>query len=222
MMKRTIQTAVAAAFFGSAFVAHAATTLVQNGYVHGGPSNVTVAGAPSNNGNHNAGEFTGVFNGTSFQSYCSDLLQTFSFGTVYTAAYSAQTGSAAYGATKATQIGQLLTAGGGFAASVTSSQSTALQAGIWEILYETTTTTPFNLGTGNFTAAPGSVLVADLTTVNGYLANLNTFAVTPFTALVSEKHQDFITAVPEPETYALMLAGLASIGFVARRRASKA
>jgi hypothetical protein len=31
-----------------------------------------------------------------------------------------------------------------------------------------------------------------------------------------------VTPVPEPETYALMLAGLAAVGFVARRRAPKA
>jgi hypothetical protein len=31
-------------------------------------------------------------------------------------------------------------------------------------------------------------------------------------------HQVVITAVPEPETYAMLLAGLAGVGFVARRR----
>jgi hypothetical protein len=30
-----------------------------------------------------------------------------------------------------------------------------------------------------------------------------------------------ITAVPEPETYAMLLAGLGAMGFVARRRQSR-
>ena len=40
-----------------------------------------------------------------------------------------------------------------------------------------------------------------------------------FAIVVSREHQDMIYApVPEPETYSLLLGGLAAIGFVARRR----
>ena len=35
---------------------------------------------------------------------------------------------------------------------------------------------------------------------------------------LSETHNMVATDVPEPETYALMLAGLAAVGFVIRRR----
>jgi len=217
-MKPAIRVALAGALAGAAFASQAANSLKQTGWEHGGPANVTVSGAPSNNGNHPAGEFTGVFNGVSFESYCADLLQTFSFNTVYTD-YTVMSGAAAYGVTKSTQIGELLTAAGGFAASVTASRSTAIQAGIWEILYETGNS--FGLGTGTFRAAPGSVTQADLNVVDGYLANLGSYAATSFTAYVSREHQDFITAVPEPETYALMLAGLMATGFVARRKRAR-
>lgn len=214
-MKTWIRSAVAAAAFGGAFAVHA-DTLIQNSYVHGGPSTVAVSGsAAASTGTFNAGEFSGLFNGTSFQSYCIELNQTFSFGTTYTD-YTLTNTVAQLNPIKTTQIGQLLTAAGGFAASMSASHSAAVQAGIWEIVYENSGA--FNLGAGNFLAGPGTVSAADLTVVNGYLANLGTYSATAFNILASPQHQDFITAVPEPETYALMMAGLMGVGFVARRK----
>ena len=54
-------------------------------------------------------------------------------------------------------------------------------------------------------------------TINGY-AGLNGSAGRDIAASYSGTVN--VTAVPEPETYALMLGGLAAIGFVARRRKS--
>ena len=43
-----------------------------------------------------------------------------------------------------------------------------------------------------------------------------------YVVLHSETQQDFLAPVPEPESYAMMLAGLGVIGFVWRRRINSA
>ena len=37
-------------------------------------------------------------------------------------------------------------------------------------------------------------------------------------AFANGQSESFVTAIPEPSTYALMLAGLGAVGFMARRR----
>ena len=218
-----IRVAAAAVSCGLAMAAQASPVLLQNGFANAGTeATVTTAGGPSV-GTFRVGEFTGTVDGSAFTSYCIDLAQHFTFGTAYTN-YTVSSGVSALGATKATQLGELLTAAGGFALS-TASKSAALQSAIWEILYETSGT--FALGSGSFTVTPGTVLAADLTTVNGYLAHLGNYTPMAFTAYLSPTQQDFISAnraefttanrVPEPSGLSFVVLGLAGIGGAARR-----
>ena len=103
----------------------------------------------------------------------------------------------------------------------------AFQTAIWEITHETDAA--LDAGTGSFWFAylnDNSSTADDqafLDQVNGFLlsaANYNGTAKYALTKLESASYQDLltVTAVPEPESYALLLAGLGVIGFVARRR----
>lgn len=152
---------------------------------------------------------------TSFMAWCAELTQDFTFGVTYT--YSEQSGTSYFGARTRADLSRLFTAAQGFV--VDAGTSAAMQAGIWEIIYERGTA--YGFASGTFLGAPA--LAADLgafATVNGYLANLSSYnADYQIRVLTNPERQDFLVAtIPEPETWALLVAGLAALGVVKRRR----
>jgi hypothetical protein len=182
-----------------------------------------------------AGEFSGTADGslsgaqdlrfatlaaaapTSFVAWCAELTQTFSFGVAYE--YSQVSGVDYFGAQKAGDLSRLFTAAQGFV--VDNLTSAAMQAGIWEIIYETDPS--FSLTGGKFKGAPETPSgqpAFDI--VNGFLLNLGTYqANARIDVLSNGAQQDFLTAtaVPEPETWLLLGIGLGMVGVLRRRRA---
>ncbi len=67
------------------------------------------------------------------------------------------------------------------------------------------------------TLVGGSVATAEATLINGLLGGL-TYLYVHTTAFGGGEIRGFVVQVPEPETYALLLAGLAVIGIAMRKR----
>lgn len=103
-------------------------------------------------------------------------------------------------------------------AADTAAKQVGLQLAVWDILADGAvdfTQGSFRVNTDN------SGGVAYATALWGAAQSLSnvTYSVTK---LYSATSQDYVYVVPEPSTYALMVAGLAGIGFVVRRRSRQA
>jgi len=221
--------------FGALLLAGPASAITINmsDFTFGEPASVDMEGSdgsPSYEGS--AGEFTGgVVEGLaataslrldlaqaapgSFVAWCAELTQTFSFGVAYE--YEQVSGVSYFGATKAADLSRLFTAAQGFV--VDKFTSAAMQAGIWEIIYEHGPS--FSLTGGTFKGAPAEAAgQGAFNVIDGFLMNLGAYgADARIDVLQNGEHQDFLVAtIPEPETWMLFGMGLGVVGLLRRRR----
>ncbi len=159
------------------------------------------------------GQLAGTLNGVSFLTYCAEIFQNLSVP----GSYNDYSIDMPWSATVQTNMNKLFSYAASIPLPTTGAQSAAMQAAVWEVLYESAfDTAGLGFATGDFTVTAGT---ADLGSINWAAVAAQTITHT-VSNLHSESGQDLvlITAVPEASTYAMMLAGLAVVGFVAGRR----
>lgn len=166
-----------------------------------------------------AGGFTTILNGgPSFTSYCVDLAETISFGTLYTNYISVGSGHVFANGNAYADLGRLFAVAGSV---LDSAHEAAFQIAAWEIAYETAAIYGLDSGVARFSG--GTAANSALGIAAGWLTAVSGANGGPaINVLDRVGSQDVIYApVPEPSTVALMLAGFAGMATMARRRKQK-
>ena len=213
---------VAAALALAASAPARADDVTFTGFAHGSQSVDYSLVAPnvSTSGSAAAGGFATVLNGgPSFVSYCVDLYQHITFGTLYPEYTPPGTSHVFINPRAYDDLGRLYNVAGVVDTSV---EEAAFQIAVWEIAYETTVG-PYSLASGAARFSGGTAASSGaLTLASSWLAGVGGAPVRPIDVIESTDHQDVIFApIPEPSSVALMLTGLVVAGGIARRRRAK-
>jgi len=178
--------------------------------------------------------------GTSFMAWCLDAFTPLLNTTDYTlqSGGSFYSGASAYIATDLTRLASYVFdnttpafSNAGFAGGANATiQSSAFQLAVWEIVNDSGGTGSYNITSGDFNVSSGDA--GTLALSNNWLSVVNSgsYAISQDLGVWVQNcsggncTQDlgvFTSMIPEPETYAMLLAGLGLMGFVARRRKQK-
>jgi PEP-CTERM motif len=215
--------AVAALVTGFACASAAADTVTISDFKWGAAPHINT----SMSGTVGVGQFKGKHDGVDFVTYCTDIYEHFHWNTTYTNYFVAPNGSThGFTSAQATLLGKLYTVAD--ALVDTADEAAAFQLAIWEALYDSSPEVSDVTGRGTFYVQGGGNLDHQ-TLANQWLAQAGALGSSHFNVVrlasvdaprMNDGRQDFIlvSKVPEPATPALMLAGLAGLGLLARRR----
>lgn len=200
------------------------TDATVTGFAYSSPLTVNIASSsPSVSLYVYAGGFAGTYADTSaFIAYCADISQ-FLAGWGSATTYADGSLTSVFGGAKAGDLGVLANKYYSLVSDATT--SAAFQIATWEILFETGST--YAVGSGSFSATGGSAATSATALAQTWLDGLSSSGVAvtgnyTINYLTNASTQDLVTfvavPVPEPETYAMLLSGLAIMGLAARRK----